>query len=142
MEMSATQTIMDIFYKPLFATDPTNSLMKAIEKNEKRILQLNKNQLDRGLDAEGQDLGVYANFNYKGRYRPIDLYLEGDFRGKFTLLVTDKYTELFSQDEKAPKIRKRWKNAVGIAPDDIERMIRIIQPDFVTIFKKTYLNGR
>src|SRR5690606_4055601 len=92
--------VRDIFYGPFVATDPRTALKSAIQQNEEKILDLNRQQLDRGLDSEGKSLGRYKNFKYKNRWQPVDLKLTGDFRNKFSLQVTDKETEIFSQDVK------------------------------------------
>lgn len=126
---------LDIFFTPLASAKPLEALKTAIEKNEDKIMDLNREQLDRGLDSAGKSLGKYANFKYKNRFQPVDLKLTGDFRDRFTLAVDDKQTIIFSQDVKDDDLRKRYGNDItGIADRDIERMQEIIEPDFINNF--------
>ena len=132
--------VMDIFYYPLKDADPLQPLISAIEKNEEKILDLNRQQLDRGLDAKGEDLGEYKNINYKGRRRPIDLKLTGSFRDKMNLQVTKKDTEVFSQDQKYEKLKKfRGKDPLGVAQPYISNMEDIIEEDFVKGYQSLLL---
>lgn len=123
---------LDIFFEPLASAKPIEALKIAIEKNEDKIMDLNRQQLDKGLDSAGKSLGKYKNFKYKNRFQPVDLKLTDDFREKFTLAVDDKQTEIFSQDVKDDKLRKQYGNDItGIGDRNIERMQEIIEPDFI-----------
>ena len=129
-----------IFYDPLNAVDVLDCLKNAIRKNEDPIMNLNKQQLDRGLDATGKDLGKYANFKYKNRWRPVDLKLTGEFRDKFSLEVDDKGTEIFSQDSKEEKLKMRWgKDIFGIPSPLIDNMQEIVREDFIREFEKRFI---
>jgi hypothetical protein len=122
----------DIFVHPLQDADPAQALIKSIEKNEEKILDLNRRQLDRGLDAEGKSLGRYKNFNYKRRFEPVDLKLTGSFRDKMNLQVTKTETTVFSQDQKEAKLQKQYgKEIEGIPLSMIANMQDIILDDFV-----------
>ena len=130
----------DIFVHPLKDADPLQALTKAIEKNEQKILDLNRQQLDRGLDAKGSSLGKYANFKYKNRFQPVDLKLTGAFRDKFTLEVNKTATVFFSQDEKEAKLEKRYgKDIHGIPDYLIPNMQDIIEEDFIQNYQTLLL---
>lgn len=129
--------VRDIFLKPFIAVDPTHSLQKAIEGNKEEILDLNRQQLDRGLDSEGDSLGKYKNFRYKNRWRPVDLKLEGDFRGEMDLRTDAKGTELYSHDWKMPILEKRYgKDIFGVPTVFISNMQSAIVDDFVNEYSK------
>jgi hypothetical protein len=127
----------DIFLWPLEKASPLKALKESIAKNEDAIMDLNRQQLDRGLDSEGQSLGRYKNFKYKGRFQPVDLKLTGDFRNKFSLQVSDKETEIFSQDEKEEKLKKKYgKQIFGVPTPLLPNMIDLIENDFIDNYSK------
>lgn len=127
----------DIFYDQFKGVKPIDALKEAIAANEDRIMDLNRQQLDRGLDSEGRSLGKYANFKYKNRFQPVDLKLTGDFRNKFSLQITDKETEIFSQDAKEEKLKKRYgKDIFGIPDQFITNMQDIIEEDFIREYQE------
>jgi hypothetical protein len=129
--------LTDIFVQPLKKAKPLISLKKAIEKNEEVIMELNKQQLDRGLDSKGKSLGRYKNFNYKGRFTPIDLKLKGDYRDKFTLGVDDKGSEIFSQDWKADIMDWRYGEDITGIPDQLLPNVQdLILDDFVNDYQQ------
>jgi hypothetical protein len=130
----------DIFVQPFEDTKPVKALVTAIEKHEDDIMDLNRQQLDRGLDANGDSLGKYKNFKYKNRFQPVDLKLTNDFRRKFTLQSDEKQTIIFSQDEKAPWLEKRYGEDInGIPSSMIPNMQELIEDDFVNQYSKQLL---
>lgn len=130
----------DIFVEPFQRTKPVEALKTAIGQNEDAIMDLNRQQLDRGKDAKGADLGTYKRFNYKKRFRPIDLKLTGDFRDKFSLQISDKETEIFSQDEKYEFLKNfRGKDPLGIASQFIPNMQDLILPEFQNNYENQLL---
>lgn len=130
----------DIFLQPFVDTKPVKALVTAIEKHEDAIMDLNRQQLDRGLDAKGDSLGRYKNFKYKGRWQPVDLKLHNDFRRKFTLQSDDKETIIFSQDVKAPWLEKRYGVDINGVPSSlIPNMQELIEDDFVDQYGKQLL---
>lgn len=129
--------ITEIFFNPFKGVKPIEALKDAISANEDRIMDLNRQQLDRGLDSEGRSLGKYANFKYKNRFQPVDLKLTGDFRNKFSLQIDDKQTEIFSQDEKETKLIKRYgKDIFGIPDTFIPNMQDIIEETFIKEYQE------
>lgn len=130
----------DIFVKPFEEPKPVKALVKAIEMHENEIMDLNRQQLDKGLNAKGNSLGRYKNFKYKGRYQPVDLKLTGEFRRKFTLQSDEKQTEIFSQDRKAPWLEKRYGVDInGVPATLIPNMQEIIIDDFQEEYEKQLL---
>lgn len=129
--------ITTLFTLPFELTDPKKALKDAIIKNEETILDLNRQQLDRGKDAKGDSLGKYKNFKYKNRWQPVDLKLTGDFRDKFSLQVDDKQTTIFSQDRKDDLLTKRYgKDIFGVADPFIPNVTNAIEDDFVNNYQK------
>lgn len=127
----------DVFTLPFELTNPVKALKDAIVSNEEAILDINRQQLDRGQDSKGNSLGKYANFKYKGRFQPVDLKLTGDFRDKFSLQVDDKKTEIFSQDQKEELLKKKYgKDIFGISAPFIPNVVDAIDDDFISNYQK------
>lgn len=137
--MSKRDAIEELFMSRLLRLQPAKAIQRAIENNEQAILDLNRQQLDRGQDADGKSLGRYRNFRYKGRFQPVDLKLTGDLRNKETIGVDDKKSEFFSQDWKDPVITKRYgKKVWGIQQQLLPNMQDIIRPDLFKEVKQQF----
>lgn len=132
--------LQTIFSSPLKAIDPAALVEQALEAKQLRILNLNRSQLDRGEDAKGKSLGQYKNFKYKNRFKPVDLKLTGEFHRKLTLSRSKgnrKQAEIFSQDEKAPALEKKYgKDIMGLTEESTERAAEIIKPELQRLFKE------
>jgi hypothetical protein len=127
----------DMFLWPLQKGSPKEALKKAIGKNEDKIMDLNRQQLDRGLDSTGRSLGKYKNFKYKNRFQPVDLKLTGEFRNKFSLQISDTDTEIFSQDQKEGKLVKKYgKDIFGVPSPLIGNVEDIIKEDFIENYRR------
>jgi hypothetical protein len=134
--MNKREAISALFSGPLKKINPGKALQEAIENNDQRILNINRQQLDRGLDSDGNSLGRYKIFNYKNRWEPVDLKLTGAFRNKFELGVDEKKIEFFSQDIKSKKLEKKYgKKIFGVANQYISTIGEIIRPGFSTEVK-------
>jgi hypothetical protein len=130
---------LSIFFDPIANAKPLEALKIAIRENEDAIMDLNKQQLDRGLSAEGKDLGKYASFSYKHRWRPVDLLKTGKFRNEFSLQINDKESEIFSQDAKEAKLKKRWGNDIfGIPAPLIDNVGEIVREDFINEYSRSF----
>lgn len=131
---------LSILFDPITKGSPLEALKTSIRANEDEIMDLNRQQLDRGLDSKGKTLGRYANFKYKGRWQPVDLKKTGDFRDKFSLQIDDKATEIFSQDEKEAKLKKRYgKEIFGVPAPLINNVREIVRDEFINDFRKQVL---
>lgn len=127
----------DIFFDPLNTLDPLEALKKSIVDNQEKITQLNKDQLDRGLDSEGKDLGEYKNIRYKGRLRPVDLKNKNDFRSELYVKQDNVQSDIFSFDSKEAMLKKKYgKNIVGVPTDKVDDMIKIVESDFIDNYQK------
>ena len=135
--------IVSLFNGALNRIKPIPALVEAIGKNDEEIIEINLSQLDRGYTSTGKSLGRYKNFDYKGRYSPVDLKLHNDFRRKFTVAVNNKQTEIFSQDRKAPILEKRYSvHIYGIQNGNLPRMAEVVQKDFFLIAKRNFTEKR
>lgn len=127
--------INTIFSAPFKPIKMDEVIGEAMSRNEEKILDLNKRQLDRGIGADGKSLGRYKNFAYKNRWEPVDLLLTGDFRNKFTLGVKKKESEIFSQDWKQDHLAKKYgKDIQGLTFQNTQVTGDIIEDDVQRIF--------
>lgn len=130
-------TIKNFIVAPLKKIDFTDLFKQALQQNEEKVFDLNKQQLDRGKDATGDSLGRYKNFRYKNRWEPVDLLRTGEFRRKLTLAESKKTAEVFSQDEKNDKLVKKYgKDIFGISKTYQPNLAEAIQPTLGELIKK------
>lgn len=128
---------INIFFAPLEQKKPVEALKAAIVKNAEAILELNRQQLDRGLDSAGKSLGKYKNFNYKKRWAPVDLLLKGPFRGKMFITVDDNATTIDSKDFKRDiLVKRKGEDIFGVPKQLVDSVAAIIEPDFTENFRK------
>lgn len=126
-----------IFILPFDFANPLDALKRSIENNQDEIMDLNRQQLDRGLDSQGKSLGKYANFSYKGRFQPVDLKLTGDYRNEFSIQIDDRQTEIFSQNWKEAILKLRYgKDINGVPAPLMDNMGEIVRRDFIADYKK------
>lgn len=136
MALKSAPELKTFFVGPFKAIDMGELIGKAFENKAEQILDLNKQQLDAGRDAQGKSLGRYKNFKYKDRFEPVDLKLKGDYREAFTLNADRKKGEIFSQDWKAPILEKRYgKNIEGINSQNKPTAAEIIKPELGKLIK-------
>jgi hypothetical protein len=127
--------LQTIFSEPFKAANIDDMIAAALEKHEQQIIDYNTQQLDRGLDAKGKSLGKYKNFKYKNRFQPVDLKLTGSYRNKKTLTPGKKKAEMFSQDEKAPMLEKRYgKDIEGLSAQNMDNVSELIKPHVQRLF--------
>ena len=108
---------------------------RAIEVNRDIIADQNTNQLDKGLDSEGNDLGEYSNFDYKNRWKPVDLKLTGDFRKSINPSVGSDSFSLDASDWKTTMLKKRYGNSIlGLSKEGVEVTCEFIKEDMQKIF--------
>lgn len=136
----AEKSIKNFLALPFKELDIKAMIAAAMEENDEQIMELNKQQLDKGLDAKGESLGRYKNFKYKNRFQPVDLLLTGEFRRKFTLAADTKSAEIFSQDQKAGFLEKRYGTDIfGIANTYKPNVAEIIKEPLGLKFKAKLL---
>jgi hypothetical protein len=138
--MIGNATIKDFLVLPLKEIDMEALIAETMQEKDDSIMDLNKQQLDRGLDAKGNSLGRYKNFKYKNRFQPVDLKLKGDFRNKFTMAAGKKSAEIFSQDFKDGFLVKHYgKDIQGIADQSKSNVAELIHDPMGEKYKKKLL---
>lgn len=120
----------------LLAVDFDGIDAEVIRDHADLLTQLNRDQLDKGLDADGKSLGQYASIKYKGRLRPVDLLQSGAFRGGFGY---DTETGAFiatSSDPKTGFLQANYSdNIVGLPEDKYEVLQGILFERYVTAYR-------
>lgn len=94
-------------------------LDETVQEHESEITDLNRKQLDKGLDSEGNSLGEYKHFDYKGRWEPVDLKQTGAFRSSFDAQPFGKGFEITASDPKTGELMDKYGDAIlGIADEN------------------------
>jgi len=104
----------------------------AADKNKEELADLQveqqlKGKTNEGLNIEPEYSPDYAQF--KGFSTP-NLNLEGDFHSGVYALPEIGAIEYGSTDEKAEKLEKKYDNIFGIAPENLQEELDIVDPDF------------
>ena len=107
-------------------------LDECVTENQDAITDLNRAQLDKGLDSDGKSLGEYKFFDYKSRWEPVDLKQTGSFRDSFKATPFGKGFEIEASDPKTGKLLDKYGEAVlGIAESDNDEVAAILLPDLI-----------
>lgn len=101
----------------LLNLDYEGIITAAAVEHEAELTDLNRKQLDKGLDAAGNDLGDYRYYEYKNRWRPVDLKDTGAFRRSFDIKPFGKGFEVVATDPKADELQDKYGDAILGLPD-------------------------
>ena len=124
----------NFFTAPLAAIDLNDVIQRSIEINADLISDLVGAQLDKGLDAEGNDLGEYANYFYKERWSPVDLKLTGAFRLSIVPGTYKEFFEMTATDKKTAKLTLRYGDAIiDLSEEAIDKTKEYIIDDMIKI---------
>jgi hypothetical protein len=109
--------------------DGNFAVAEAINENKEVVLQPNDAQLDKGLDSKGVDLGEYKNFKYKGRFRPVDLLLTGEFRDEEDVITDNTEFIYIDTDPKTESLMTRYgENIIGLPDTEFESTAQRLAP--------------
>lgn len=135
--MSAGNKIANLLRRRLEAIQPAKAFTESVESQETLLLDLATDELDKGRDMNGGDLGEYANIAYKGRLRPVDLKDTGDFRRSFELDVKGGRIEVDATDVKTVKLTDRYgDDIVGLPVQRWEEVKDIVSTGMIDVFRK------
>lgn len=112
--------------------DLEQAVVNALLGKKETILKFNDEQLDKGEDSNGKDLGKYKNFKYKGRFSPIDLKDKNDYRNAEDIVFDNSEMVFIDSDFKDPFLTKRFGPVKGLNEQNIERTAQLILPDVIT----------
>jgi len=111
---------------------PEYALQQAILENKESILRLNDKQLDKGIDAKGDDLGQYINFKYKGRFRPVDLKQTNEFRSEEDIVVDDRSMLFVDPNWKTDQLMNRYgEDIIGLTDDSEAEAAQLLTPSVI-----------
>jgi hypothetical protein len=124
----------NFFIAPLAAVDLNDVIKRSIDNNADLISDLIGHQLDQGLDGQGKDLGEYANFEYKGRWSPVDLKLTGAFRQSIVPGTYKDFFEMTASDPKTEKLTTWYGEAIiDLSDEAIDKTKEYIIDDMIKI---------
>lgn len=100
------------------------AILKIIKDNEEAVLDVNRSQLLKGIDADGNKLKRYKNRDYaifKSILNPngvTDLRLTGRLYARM-FINTQKFAVIYdSSDRKAPMLKQKYGNIFGITEEN------------------------
>lgn len=130
----------NFFSERLENVDMHNVINRAIEANEDYISDQVTNQLDKGKDGEGEDLGEYRNYEYKNRWEPVDLKLTGSFRKSIHPELHEDYFEMNASDPKTDELTKKYGDTIlDLGEEGIKNTIEAITPDVQQLYAEEVL---
>lgn len=104
------------------------ALENAVKQHDNEISDLNTEQMHRGIRADGESIGEYADISYKGRLSPVDLYDEGDYHKSVHTEAFGKAFKLVASDWKADKLGKKYGYQIlGLTRENIGEAAQIIK---------------
>lgn len=112
----------------MFNVKIENLVLEAVEANEQALTDLNREQMRRGMTAEGTAIvpdlrnKLYADAKKQaGGRAPFgtpDLYLTGSFQERMQMDVDSRSYEFGSTDEKADKLSEKYANIFGLTKEN------------------------
>lgn len=115
------------------------------EKHKDELTTSNQQALDKGMDASGNDLGRYKSKAYVkkykgGRFHPINLKKEGDFRKSIQIDFKKTTPKFKATDYKAKFLKKRYgEDIIGISDEALKAFIMRYQKDIQREFNRLFL---
>lgn len=80
-----------------------------VRDNKEFVVELNRQQLRKGIKADDTEVTpYYANIKYKGRRKPVDLYLKGDFYRSFRVVLGNDGFYIEARDYKSEMLLKKY----------------------------------
>jgi hypothetical protein len=107
-------------------------IKESVKENDNVIIDtITEQQLQKGIRGDGQKIGEYKNKDYqkyKKQINPqargfVDLKLEGDFYKGFVLKEDGNFQTIYSKDEKAEKLEKKYGSEIYILTDKNHKAI-------------------
>lgn len=115
-------------------------LRELLEERKIQIVDLNTLQLEKGLRADGVDLGVYKQFAYKQRFRPVDLKDTGDFHKSIQAKINSHSLEITSSDRKTDMLQDKYGDEIlGLSEEAKQYIIDDIRQEFINMVRKSIL---
>lgn len=122
--------------------------LRIVSDNKELILDLNREtQLAFGTDTKGNLIGTYSRATEqdyggaeKGKFEgePYNFQDEGDFFKGFNLEYNNGRLRIFSTDSKTPLLTAKYKNLIGLVPEnEFTVNYEIIKPHLVKYIKQT-----
>ncbi len=125
-------------------------LLKSFRKFDKEIVSLNKQQLSKGEDNEGDLFGRYSSATQeyaknaivkprksKVPNEPYNFEWTGGLFDGMYLLSTVTSVEIWSKDVKTPLLNIEYPNLFGLNPDNMDKILsEKVEPYFISKVRK------
>jgi hypothetical protein len=121
-----------------------NFVRGAVLLNKDALLDMNRHQMLRGIDPDGQQFMKYKSVEYAdikkqaGSIAPFmipDLKLTGSFQEKMILRVSQRDYVIHSTDEKSNKLESKY-HPFGLTDNHKEKALEINTKTFSEIWRK------
>lgn len=133
-------SISEYFSERLKAFNVGATIKELLEERKNVISDLNTEQLNKGLDSEGNDLGVYKIFSYKNRFRPVDLRDTGAFHNSIQPKLNKERIEVIATDEKTDMLQDKYGDEIlGLSDEGKQYLIDDIRDEFIQSYRKAVL---
>lgn len=116
--------------------------------NQGYLVELNKSQLLNGVNAKGGSLGRYKSksyVKYKKKLNPkgvVDLKLTGKFHSSIFVKNSKWPLVIDAHDVKTPKLLAKYKNALGVTPENEKRFLKRLNVATKEYYGKLYRVSR
>jgi len=116
---------------------PFDAVADAVGDQREDIAHLIEQQLDKGEDGQGKDLGQYASIKYKGFLRPVNLKRTGAFRRAIDVIPDARSLHIVDLDSKTEKLTTRYGAAIlELSTDSEAKAAHIIEPNVIDNINK------
>jgi len=141
-------TVQDYYAKVKAANSQSKELKKqAVKESQPLIIQLNKDQLSKGIRTDGQKvLPKYKDTGYALKKRSMnpkpgfgtpDLFLTGKFYGGFKVdLGTSAFRILSEGVDYAKHLESRYQKIYGLTKAHLGEVMQAATREFVSLWKK------
>lgn len=112
----------------LFVSNLNKNMEIAVQANEKPLVDINREQMQQGINAEGQTIGAYRSTAYakfkksmgsRAPYRVPDLLLTGAFQKDMILVTEDTDYYITSTDDKTGELVDKYSDKIfGISKNN------------------------
>ena len=131
-----------------FQANVDKEIIRIAVSEDAQIIDWNIAQLELGKENTGNDITPqYAPLTIqikreKGQPTSrVTLKDEGDFHDSFFVVINAKSFAIYARDDKTEKLERKYgKEIFGLDDQNLQDLIDLIKPDFISEFRKQVLN--
>lgn len=133
-------SVAPYFSERIMSLDFNSIIGKILQERADTVIpDMVTEQLNKGSDSDGKDLGVYKIFSYKNRFRPVDLKDTGDFHNSIKAIIKSDSIEIDATDQKRDLVQDKYGDAIlGLSDENVQYLIDDIREEFVSEVRKEF----